>query len=73
MVDRMDINPLLPIECLFLGGIAALTIAGVLAWRSSERCTRQRRLLIVAARLLGVAALLLIALNPGRWERHLEE
>jgi len=69
----MDINPLLPIECLFLGGIAALTIAGVLAWRSSERCTRQRRLLIVAARLLGVAALLLIALNPGRWERHLEE
>jgi hypothetical protein len=30
-------------------------------------------LLIVVVRLLGVAALLLIALNPGLWQRHLDE
>lgn len=73
MVDGMDINPLIPMEWLCLAAIAALAVAAALAWRSSGRCTRQRRLLMTAARLLGVGTLFLIALNPGHWQRHLEE
>ncbi len=73
MVDGMDINPLIAIEWLVLGGAAGLALAGAMAWRSSGKCTWCRRMVITGARVLGVGALLVMALNPGRWDRYLEE
>jgi len=68
----MEINPIIPLAWLVLLAVGILPFSGILAWRSSRLCTLRRRLVIVAARLLGVACLLLLALNPGYWQRHLE-
>jgi hypothetical protein len=68
----MEINPIIPLAWLVLLAAAILPFSGILAWRSSRLCTLRRRLVIVAARLLGVSGLLLLALNPGTWRRHLE-
>ena len=60
-------NPLVPMEVWWLAVVVVLTAGGVLAWRSSAKASTPVRGGILAARLLGLAGLALIALNPGHW------
>lgn len=73
MVVGMVLNPIIPIELLVLAGAGCLLASGLAAWRSSVKCAPVRRATITAARLLGIAFLLLIAFNPGRWNPRTEQ
>lgn len=61
-------NPLLPVD--YLAVTAALLLAGgtFAAWRSAAGCRPGLRTVIAGARLLTLTGLVLIALNPGRWQ-----
>lgn len=61
-------NPLLPIEQMLLLATLVLAASLVLAWRSTRRLGRRARGCALAARVAGLLCLLLIALNPGRWQ-----
>lgn len=60
-------NPLLETEHLVLALAAILGVTGFAAWRSTAKCRRGIRFLVIAARILGVLSLALIAINPGKW------
>lgn len=63
----MSTSPLLPLDLLLPLG-AILLVAGIFfSWRANHRCPMAWRFLAVIARALGLAALLVIALNPGSW------
>ncbi len=72
MGGGMEINPIIPLAWIVLLAAGILPFSAILAWRSSRLCTLRRRIVITAARLLGVGCLMLLALNPGTWRRHLE-
>jgi hypothetical protein len=57
---------------LLLLSALGLCLGGWLAWRSSVACSRVRQVVIVLARVLGLACLVVIALNPGQWKQKAE-
>jgi hypothetical protein len=61
-------NPLLPLDYLILLGLGIAALVVWLGLRGSGGVSTGGRVLIIGLRLLAVACLLLIALNPGRWE-----
>lgn len=63
----MTVNPLIPDQWLLL---TALLLSGgiFLAWRSSASLPSHLRIPSLAARAVALAALALIALNPGAWQ-----
>jgi hypothetical protein len=65
-----SIDPIIPIERLLLVAAALLGVWIFVAWRTTARCRPAVRALLTGARLLGVGFLVLIALNPGRWEQN---
>ncbi len=62
-------NPLLPLE--YLLPLAAVLIGGGLAlsWASTRSCARRLRLGLLTLRGAVAALLLLLALNPGHWQK----
>ncbi|MDD5349809.1 MAG: CARDB domain-containing protein, partial [Chthoniobacteraceae bacterium] len=67
-MDAWTTDPLLPVEHLALLGAALLIFSAFASWRSSALCGNRLRAFLTALRLLGIACLLLVAVNPGRWE-----
>lgn len=65
-------NPILPIEELLLIFLPLAALGVWTSWRSSTRAPRPRRVALLCLRVLGIGALFVIALNPGRWS-HLGE
>ncbi len=63
-------NPLIPIEYIVLVAIAGLAAAGWVSWRSTGRIAGAWRVIITACRLLAVAGVALLLLNPGRQREH---
>jgi hypothetical protein len=68
-MDGQLFNPLIPAEYLALLGVAATAVAGLLAWRTAARCARPKRMLLTALRALAILLLVLLAANPGSWQR----
>ncbi len=60
-------NPVLPVENLLVIFAGVFAAASFLSWKSSTKCSKGRRLLILALRLSGISILAIIAFNPGRW------
>ena len=67
-MDGMTIDPLLPLDYLVPLGAALLAGVAWISWKTSALCGDRLRAALAAARVLGVAGLLLVALNPGRWQ-----
>lgn len=63
------LNPLFTLEYAVLVVLAVIGTGVLLAWRTSAKCRRSVRIIILAARALGLACLAAIVLNPGTW-RH---
>lgn len=68
-MDGQIVNPLMPLEYLLLLGGLLLAATARLAWRTAAHCRPGKRLVLAALRLGATAMLLLVAANPGRWER----
>lgn len=69
----MDLNPILPLDYLMLLLAAAMVAGGFLAWRNTAPTSLRLRLGLIVLRLLVLASLGLIALNPGRWREQTAE
>lgn len=68
-MDGTHLNPLIPLEYVVLGGLLLLAAALVLTWQASTKVRPGLRATLCLARFCVIAALLVIALNPGQW-RH---
>ena len=66
-------NPLFSIEHLVLVLLGVLAAGVYAAWRTASRASSRVRGGIVLLRLVGLAALCVVALNPGRWREHRED
>ncbi|MFC1461234.1 hypothetical protein ACFLQR_01790, partial [Verrucomicrobiota bacterium] len=66
-------NPILAIEQLVLILAAVIAVGVVCAWRTSAKCRKPVRVCITGVRLLGLAVLAMIALNPGHWHEEREQ
>ncbi len=62
-------NPVLQLPLLIPILAVVILAAAWLSWRATAALPRQRRLLYLSLRVLGVAALGAILLNPGKWMR----
>ncbi len=65
--NPMTTNPLFSTNHLIALFAVLLVVGAWLAWRTSARCGLPARLLIVACRVLLIAGLAILALNPGKW------
>ncbi len=59
--------PVLPIPLLIAGGLVLLALLGWLAWRGAA-VAWGRRVMLLGLRVLAVAVILALLLNPGRWQ-----
>lgn len=66
-------EPLLPLPALLAGAAVLLLLLGWLTWRGSALAGGRLRPLLLVLRVAGLLVLLLVALNPGRWETQGEE
>lgn len=60
-------NPALQLPLLIPILAAVILVAAWLSWRATAALPRSRRILYLSLRVLGVAALSAILLNPGKW------
>ena len=72
-MDGTHLNPVVSIEHVVLIAAAITAFGLYCAWRSSVKCPRRSRAVILAARLAALIALVLPALNPGSWRTREEE
>lgn len=72
-MEGITIDPLLRVEYLAAFGAALLAFSVFAAWRSSGLSSNRLRVMLASLRVLGVACLLLVAFNPGRWESAKQE
>jgi len=61
------LNPPLPFSLLLAIAIAAMVVFGWMGWRATATLHRGQRLLLVSLRLLGLAGLVVLLTNPGKW------
>ncbi|MCW1885694.1 hypothetical protein OKA04_13220 [Luteolibacter flavescens] len=66
-------NPPLPLSILLPLLALALVLADWLSWRSSAGLPTGRRATLLLLRMLGVAAVCALLLNPGKWVRPTED
>ncbi|MEO5914140.1 MAG: hypothetical protein ABIS50_07905 [Luteolibacter sp.] len=66
-------NPIFPLPLLVPLALAVIGFAGFAAWRGSVGLPAGTRSLLAVLRLLGIAALLAILFNPGKWVNPVEE
>jgi len=62
-------NPLFPIENILIFFGAGIALGTYLAWRSAKAAPKKTRLAVTAARCVALAALALVALDPGYWKK----
>lgn len=65
-------NPLIPIAYYILLSITALMAAGWVSWTSTRRIPGLWRVAVTTCRILAVAGVLLLLLNPGRQREHIQ-
>ncbi len=66
-------NPVLPADYLVILAVLGLAGSAFVAWRGVRSLGLPGRLAVTGLRLAALSLLLLIALNPGRWESPREE
>ncbi len=66
-------NPVLPADYLVILAILGLAGSGFVAWRGARSLGTRGRVVVTGLRVAALCLLLLIALNPGRWESPREE
>jgi len=67
------LNPVLPLPFLIPLTALLIAVAGWLSWRATTALPRPRRVLFLALRCLGIAAVATLLVNPGKWIRPAEE
>jgi hypothetical protein len=67
------LNPTLQLPLLIPVLAAVLLAAAWLSWRATSALPRSRRVLFLSLRVLGIAALSALLLNPGKWIRPSDE
>jgi len=67
------VNPVLPADYLVILAVLGLAGSAFVAWRGARSLGLPGRLAVTGLRLAALSLLLLIALNPGRWESPREE
>ena len=65
-------NPILTIDLLVPILVLGIGLALFLGWRSSATVSKALRIALLALRSLGLAGLVVLALNPGRWTAPVE-
>jgi uncharacterized membrane protein len=69
----LEFNPVWPYRELVVFLAVLLVGGGFIAWKTAERCSITVRLWVTSARLLGLAGIGLLALNPGKWVTQRED
>ncbi len=71
--NSITLNPIASAPHLALGFVIIVLLAGWITWKSTRQTGTATRLLILLCRVLLFSALLLFALNPGKWIENREE
>ena len=66
-------NPVLPLPALLPGIVLLLAIIAWLSWRATAALRKRHRVLFLTLRLLAIAAIAALLLNPGKWIRPSED